>query len=149
MPIFCPAIDVKGFLKLPNLQNECQLFVLPLIKRVFEASKLAEWMPIFCAATDVKGFLKLPNLHMLIKRKIPLLPRNLALGTFGELLMVFPTKVNLLYLRYSTAQRCCLLHLVKQNCFLKTFLRTLILMTQVSLYLFSLLELIWNCIIFM
>ena len=30
----------------------------------------------------------------------------------------------------------------KQNCFLKTFLRTLILMTQVSLYLFSLLELI-------
>ena len=95
-------------------------------------------MPIFCAATDVKGFLKLPNLHMLIKRKIPLLPRNLALGTFGELLMVFPTKVNLLYLRYSTAQRCCLLHLVKQNCLLKTFLRTLILMTQLSLYLFSL-----------
>ena len=29
-----------------------------------------------------------------------------------------------------------------QNCFLKTFLRTLILITQVSLYLFSLLELI-------
>ena len=42
--------------------------------------------------------------------------------------------------------RCCLLHLIKQNCLLKTFLRTLILMTQVSLYLFSLLELIWNCI---
>ena len=37
---------------------------------------------------------------------------------------------------------CCLQHLIKQNCFLKTFLRTLILMTQVSLYLFSLLELI-------
>ena len=33
-------------------------------------------------------------------------------------------------------------HLVKQNCLLKTFLRTLILMTQVSIYLFSLLELI-------
>ena len=30
----------------------------------------------------------------------------------------------------------------KQNCLLKTFLRTLFLMTQVSPYLFSLLELI-------
>ena len=29
---------------------------------------------------------------------------------------------------------------------LKTFLRALILMTQVSLYLFSFLELIWNCV---
>ena len=37
--------------------------------------------------------------------------------------------------------------LIKQNCLLKTFLGTLILMTQVFLYLFSLLELIWNCII--
>ena len=31
---------------------------------------------------------------MLIKQKIPLLPRNLALVTFGELLIVFSTKVN-------------------------------------------------------
>ena len=35
------------------------------------------------------------------------------------------------------------------SCLLKTYLRTLILMTQVSLSLFSLLELIWNCIIFL
>ena len=40
-----------------------------------------------------KGFLKLTDLHMLIKRKSPLLPRNLV--TFGELL-VFSTMVNLL-----------------------------------------------------
>ena len=33
-------------------------------------------------------------------------------------------------------QRCCLPHLIKQNCFLKTFLRNLFLMTQVSLYAF-------------
>ena len=39
-------------------------------------------------------------------------------------------------------QRYCLLHLIKQNYLLKGFLRTLILMTVVSLYLFSLLELI-------
>ena len=90
-----------------------------------------------------KGLLKLPNLHMLLKHKIPSFPRNLALGTFGKLLIVFSTKVNLLYLLYSTARRCCLLHLIKQNYLLKTFPQTQILVTLVSLYLlFSLLELI-------
>ena len=52
---------------------------------------------------------------MLIKQKSPLLPRNLALGTFGELLIVFSTKVNLLYILYSVDQMCHLLHLIKQN----------------------------------
>ena len=70
---------------------------------------------------------------MLIKQKNPLLFRDLALGTFGKLLLVFSTKVNLLYLLYSTAQRCCLLHLINQNCLLKSFLRILILMNWVSL----------------
>ena len=59
---------------------------------------------------------------MLIKQKSLLLPRNLALLTSGELLIVFSTKVNLLYLLYSTVQRCCLLHLIKKNCLLKMFL---------------------------
>ena len=68
-----------------------------------------------------KEFLKLPNLHMLIKQKGPLLPRNLALVTSGELLIVFSTKVNLLYLLYSTAQRCCLLHLIKQKLYAENF----------------------------
>ena len=41
--------------------------------------------------------MKLSNLHMLIKQSLSL-PRNLALGTFGELvLIVFSTKVNLQY----------------------------------------------------
>ena len=53
-----------------------------------------------------------------------------ALRTFRKLLLVFSTKVNLLYLLYSTVWRCCLLHLTKQNCLLKTFLKTLILMSQ-------------------
>ena len=35
------------------------------------------------------------------KTKSPVLPRNLALVTSGELLVVFSTKVNLLYLLYS------------------------------------------------
>ena len=34
-------------------------------------------------------FMKLPNLHMLLKQKSLLLPRNLALGTFGKLLLAF------------------------------------------------------------
>ena len=68
--------------------------------------------------------------------------RNLALKTFGKLLIAFSAKVYWLYLLYSTDQRCYLLHLIKQNYSLITFLRTLILMTWVSLCLFSLLELI-------
>ena len=68
-----------------------------------------------------KGFLNLPNLHMLIKQKSQLLPRNLALMTSAELLIVFSTKVNLLYLLYSMGRRCCLFHLIKQNCLLKIF----------------------------
>ena len=51
----------------------------------------------------VKGFLKLPNFHTLLKQKSPLIPRNLALRTFGGLLIVFSTKVNLLYLLYLTS----------------------------------------------
>ena len=93
-----------------------------------------------------KRFLKLLNLQMLLKQMNPSLPRNLALETHGKLLIVF-SKVNLLYLLYSTPSKCCLLHLIKQNCLRKTYLGTLILMTRVSVYLFSLLELIWNWII--
>ena len=87
----------------------------------------------------IKDFIPMENLN---PENIKEIPRNLALGTFGELLIVFSTKVNLLYLLYSTDRRCCLLHLIKQNYLLKTFPRTQILMTLVSLYLFSLLELI-------
>ena len=36
------------------------------------------------------------------------LPTNLALRTFGKLPIVFSTKVNLLYLLYSTILMCCL-----------------------------------------
>ena len=71
----------------------------------------------------------------------------MSLGTFGKLLIVFSTKVNLQYLLCSMAWSCYLLHLIKHCYLLKTFLRTLILITQVSLYPFSHLELIWNCII--
>ena len=70
----------------------------------------------------------------------------LPLGPLGKLLSA---KVNLIYLFYSMAWRCYLLHLINQNCLLKYFLGTLILMIQVSFYLFSLLELIWSSVIIM
>ena len=74
-----------------------------------------------------KRFLKLPNLHILIKRKSPSLPRNLALSDSWQIVNSV-AKVNLLHICYSSLQGCCILHLIKQNCFLKTFLTTLILM---------------------
>ena len=54
-------------------------------------------------------------MNILIKQKSLSLPRNLALRTFGGLLIVFSAKVNLLYLLYSKAQWCCVLHLIKQS----------------------------------
>ena len=90
------------------------------------------------AANCCKRILEAFNLAYANKRKES---GNLALGAFGELLIVFSTKVNLPYLRCSTAWRCCPLHLIKENCLPKTSLGTLILSTQVSLHLFSLLEL--------
>ena len=83
----------------------------------------------------VKGFLKLPNLHLLLKQKSPSLPRNLALRTFGELLIVLSTKSNLLYLFYSTDQRCCHLHA-------KNFSKSSNLDASGIFYLISFLELI-------
>ena len=75
---------------------------------------------------------------MLIKQKSISLPRNLALGTLGKLLILFSTEVNLLYFLYSMTQRCCPLHLIEQNRLLKAFLRTLISTTKVYLSLLTL-----------
>ena len=83
-----------------------------------------------------KGFLKLPNLHMLLKQKSPSLLRNLAHRTFGKLPIVFSTKVNLLYLLYLTAHSCYLLHLIKQNCSLKTSKNSNLDDTGISLSVF-------------
>ena len=96
-----------------------------------------------------ESVLEVTKLAYANKTKASITSQKLALGTLGELQIVFSAKVNLLYILYLTTRRYCLPHLIKQNCLLKTFLRTLILMTQVSIYLFSLLELIWNCIIFL
>ena len=73
-------------------------------------------------ANCCKRVLETAKLTYATKQKNPSLPRNLVLGTFGELLIVFSIKVNLLSLLYSMAQRCCHLLLIKQSCLLKAFL---------------------------
>ena len=79
------------------------------------------------------GFLKLPNLHMLMKQKSPSLPRNLPLGTFGELLndskSAIPPLFNSLKVLPSASD--------KAKLFAKNFSKNSILMTWLSLYLFS------------
>ena len=56
--------------------------------------------------------------------------------------IVYSLKVNLLYLLYLTAVRCCVLLMI--SCLLKTFLGTQMSMFQVSFYLFSPLSLIYS-----
>ena len=69
------------------------------------------------ASNRCKMVLEAAKLAYATKQKSPSLPRNLAVWTFVELLTLFLTKVNVLYLLYSTDRRCCLLHLIKQNYF--------------------------------
>ena len=94
-----------------------------------------------------KGFVKLSYLLILIKQKI-ISSQKLDSGRFDKLLIVFPN-VNLLYLLFLMFLTCFLLHLIRQNCLMKSFLRTYIIMNQVSLYLLSSLEPNCNCIIFL
>ena len=72
---------------------------------------------------------------MLLKQNSPSLPKKCS-RDFGELLIVFSTKVNQQYLLYSTVQRSCFLHLIKQKCLLKLFLKTLNLDSGISLHVF-------------
>ena len=83
------------------------------------------------ASNHNKRVLQAAKLAYANKTKSSSLPRDLALWAFDELTIVFLTKVNLLYLFYTTTE---------------SVLTCLNLMTQISLYLFPLLELISNCI---
>ena len=74
------------------------------------------------ASNHCKSVLEAAKLAYANKAKESI-PRNLALLTFGELVIVLSTKVNLLYLLYSAAWRCCLLHVIKQICFVSVLYR--------------------------
>ena len=84
---------------------------------------------------------------MQIKQKSPLLPIDLALGTFGELLIMFSTKVNLLFSQFDGSEVLSSTS-NKGKLYAKTFFKNSNL-TKVSLYLFSLLELIRDIILFL
>ena len=59
--------------------------------------------------------------------------RSGALAVFGELIVVSPRKVNLLYILSLIFLSSCLLHLIRHICLLWSFLGTIILVTQVFL----------------
>ena len=66
--------------------------------RLYQQNKSSESKVKFRQASNrCKRVLVAAKLAYATRKKSPSLPRNLALGTFGELLIVFSTKVNLLY----------------------------------------------------
>ena len=88
--------------------------------RLFQKDKSFKFRVKFRQTSNhCKRVLEAANLHMLIKQESLSLRRNLALGTFGKLLIVFSTKVNLLYPLCSTAGRFCLQHQIKHENFPK------------------------------
>ena len=72
--------------------------------RLYQHNKYSESKVKFRQASNcckrVSGAVELAYAN---KTKRPSLPRNLALGNFGELFIVFSTNENLLYFLYSTA----------------------------------------------
>ena len=81
------------------------------------------------------------------------LPKNLTLLTFGKLLIVFSTKVNLFCLLYSTTQMCCCLpdtaKLFAKNFFENSDLEFLPFTSLIWNWSETDLKLSWNCIVFM
>ena len=58
---------------------------------------------------------KLAYAHKNKRHHFPFLSLKLGSWDFSKIAIVFSATVNLLFLLYSTTQRCCLLHLIKQN----------------------------------
>ena len=110
--------------------------------RLYQQNKSFESKVNFRQASNrCKRVLEAAKLAYATKTKESITSQKLCSQDFWGIANSVLNKVNLLYLFYSTDRRCCLLHLTKQNYLLKTFPRTQILMTLVSLFMFSLLEL--------
>ena len=85
--------------------------------RLYQRDKSSDSKVNFRQASDRwKRVLEAAKLAYANDTKESILPRNLALWTSGILLIAFSIKIHLLYLLYSAARMCCLLHLIKQNC---------------------------------
>lgn len=97
---------------------------------------------LFCKLIQTNICSNLPNLLILLNERILSLIRNFDLATFDKSLTVFSNNVK--HLIFFIALRCCIHHMIKQNCLLKFFPWTLILVNQVFSYRSSLLEPFWN-----
>ena len=80
--------------------------------RLYQKDKSSNSEVNFSQASNCcKRVLETAKLAYANKTKVYITSQKLALVAIGELQIVFSTKVNLLYLLYSTARRCCLPHL--------------------------------------
>ena len=134
---FFEWVQVGIYVYIPHCKNHVKTYLSPWFLRncaaaiihrnyffrLYQENESSESKVKFIHASNrCKNVLESFELANTNKQKSPSLPRNLALGTFGELPIVFSTKLrNLLYLLYSTTWRCCLLYLIKQNSLLKIF----------------------------
>ena len=82
-----------------------------------------------------KRVLEAAKLAYANKTKESLTSLKLGFWDFGQIAKRIFSKGKSAILLYSVTQRCCLLHLVKQNYLLKTSLRTLSLMALILRYL--------------
>ena len=125
------------------------LYVYPLSKKSGQAS-LIPWFSAACTAAIVHGnlffrlyqkvksseskvkfrqasncckrVLEAAKLAYANKAKEPILSQKLDSHDFWRIANSVLNKVNLLYFLYSMAGSCGILHQIKQNCLLKTFL---------------------------
>ena len=74
------------------------------------------------ASNHCKRILEAAKLAYANKTKESIASQKLGSRDFWRIAKIVLNKGNLLYLLYSTGRRCCLLHLIKQNCLLKIFL---------------------------
>ena len=104
--------------------------------RLYQQNKSSESKVKFRQASNhCKRVLEAAELAYATKTKESITSQKLGSWDFWQIANSFlkinsKSKVNLLYLLYSTGQRCCLLHLIRQNYLLKTFPRTQILITS-------------------
>ena len=161
---FCEWVQVGIDVYIPHRQYQVKPHSSPLFSAacaaaivhrnhffcLYHQNKSSEFKVKFTQATNhCKKVLEAAKLAYATKTKESITSQKLGSRDLWRIAnSVLNKGVNLLYLLYSMDQRCCLLHLIKQNYLLKTFPRSQMLKTLVSLYLFSLLELIYNCIIF-
>lgn len=112
--------------------NPLKIFSLVCANRINLCQSLISYILLIIG----EGLLNLPNLLLMIKQTSLSISRYLALMTFGELLIVFLTKINLLLLLYFMFIRWFCLNLIKEKRLLESFLQTSVLITQLAILLF-------------